>query len=1232
MNKGYKGNNGISKTQVIELIVKEVAKIQTGGLDLSTYAKKSEVSTQISNAIKNFLTEEEIQALLEALDIPTKISELQNDLNLVNKTYVDNAIGAKKHYTEEEIKTIIERVLEEKEVTGTVDEEAVQLIINTSLSQLNIPTKTSQLTNDSNFITGSEVDSKIANASLGGEVDLTSYAKKTELADKVDKVSGKSLVEDTEIERLATLNNYNDTEIKASLNNKVDKVEGKSLVEDSAIEKLTTLNNYDDTEIKTSLNNKVDKEEGKSLISNTEIERLATLNNYDDTEIRTSLSNKVDKVSGKSLVEDSVIEATKVLINEEKYVYNGNLLTNNLKENFDMLILGDSIGAGTASPDNFGFTQMFKATSDNFSGRKKYDFWNYYYSSTNGWTDESSTFSLEMLSSTNSAEDLIWSDKPWIIPRNDYKITIIYGLNTDGGEFDVLDSDDNVLATINCRGDKRTRKFSDEISVTGGRYFKIRAKAGNKAYVNAVVIDYFPDLESNFVFNYSIGGRKLIDWDKDSIKDFLNLKKWDIFYVELFANDSSGARIEDFEDKLRYSITQAQMQGMEVIINITNRNESFDTNDTARASFENWRNLMYTVAKEMNCVLIDFDKMFGGHNKAYSEGLIQDSIHPNYAGHLKMAHVLNNLFFGEYTVKTTMQDDSSWDDYGCPIIQDSFVKNIFTERITQRAYDNNGNYNAYLPFVTSFTFWNERQLPKYAEQGAFAFNTVNNLPYFNLADCQGNKNPSNWKNIKELLGNMTEIVSSLPTNADIKVDTMYVLRTEGAEDKLYLGVVGGNGEKKLIKVGDSQDRKVDKEELVVLSATNGEATMTLGSLQSIVITENTTINLPTVEEEYWEAKLYIKGQEGNVVTLKDGDITNEIELGCDKQHVLKIVRINGEFNAELVDYALDETNEAETETWESKTGMTRYVLNGETVSNWTGGVKIEGTGYVDKFGDISISLTSDLGNVKSYKIKDYLYGYSYNNRTDVDSIDETGKVTRNTKMIELTGKENWLNLATYKIYVLKNDEIKPDNWAPNLYCDTIQPKALGSHASDTLPFIGSYNSYGGVAPYNVNGICVRCPENEDPKTYFAKNPTKVLILLKEPIIEQAIVINLDAQMKEYVDNSVELIENTINNNAKPCEISVVDNNLQLLNHPIQICKNLVDNTTILLPSLTEEYKEVKLIFNNSGNITLNLTSGETSSPMVISQTGVIEITFKKILDGWNISKKAYSAGINIAEE
>ena len=58
----------------------------------------------------------------------------------------------------------------------------------------NIPTKTSQLENDSNFVTDSVVDEKIANAQLGsgGEVDLSSYAKITDLPTKTSQLTNDS--------------------------------------------------------------------------------------------------------------------------------------------------------------------------------------------------------------------------------------------------------------------------------------------------------------------------------------------------------------------------------------------------------------------------------------------------------------------------------------------------------------------------------------------------------------------------------------------------------------------------------------------------------------------------------------------------------------------------------------------------------------------------------------------------------------------------------------------------------------------------------------------------------------------------------------------------------------------------------------------------------------------------------------------------------------------------------
>ena len=78
-----------------------------------------------------------------------------------------------------------------------------------------IPTKTSELTNDSSFASESYVTDAIENAQQG-------YATIDDLNNKVDKVVGKSLISDSEIERLANITNYDDTEIKNILNNKAD--------------------------------------------------------------------------------------------------------------------------------------------------------------------------------------------------------------------------------------------------------------------------------------------------------------------------------------------------------------------------------------------------------------------------------------------------------------------------------------------------------------------------------------------------------------------------------------------------------------------------------------------------------------------------------------------------------------------------------------------------------------------------------------------------------------------------------------------------------------------------------------------------------------------------------------------------------------------------------------------------------------------------------------------------
>ena len=99
--------------------------------------------------------------------------------------------------------------------------EIIDKTLKEKANQSNIPTKVSALENDSKFATESYVSNKIAEAELsGGDVDLSGLATKDDLNTKVDKVSGKSLISDSEITRLANVTNYDDTELKNQIKSK----------------------------------------------------------------------------------------------------------------------------------------------------------------------------------------------------------------------------------------------------------------------------------------------------------------------------------------------------------------------------------------------------------------------------------------------------------------------------------------------------------------------------------------------------------------------------------------------------------------------------------------------------------------------------------------------------------------------------------------------------------------------------------------------------------------------------------------------------------------------------------------------------------------------------------------------------------------------------------------------------------------------------------------------------
>ena len=76
-----------------------------------------------------------------------------------------------------------------------------------------IPSKVSELENDSNYLS-SIPEEYVTETELSAKGYLTEHQ---DISGKVDKVDGKSLIADTEIERLASVDNYDDTQVKTQI-------------------------------------------------------------------------------------------------------------------------------------------------------------------------------------------------------------------------------------------------------------------------------------------------------------------------------------------------------------------------------------------------------------------------------------------------------------------------------------------------------------------------------------------------------------------------------------------------------------------------------------------------------------------------------------------------------------------------------------------------------------------------------------------------------------------------------------------------------------------------------------------------------------------------------------------------------------------------------------------------------------------------------------------------------
>ena len=308
---------------------------------------KHEASMIIEDSTHRFVTDEEKGGWSNKSEFSGDYNDLTNKPSIpsldgyATQTYVANAIAEAQlsggnvdlsgyatkddlHYHDN--KEILDGITEAK-ITSWDNKSNFSGNYNDLTNKPNIPTKTSELENDSTFVTNTELDSKGY---------LTEHQ---DISGKVDKVEGKSLISDTEIERLAKVNNYDDTEIKRELNNKANLSDlhqhsNKEILDGITIEKITSWDNksdfdgnYNNLTNKPSIPTKTSQLTNDSgfltsipseYITETELEAKGYLTEHQDISglaTKSELDSKVDKVIGKGL--------------------STNDLTNTLKSNYD---------------------------------------------------------------------------------------------------------------------------------------------------------------------------------------------------------------------------------------------------------------------------------------------------------------------------------------------------------------------------------------------------------------------------------------------------------------------------------------------------------------------------------------------------------------------------------------------------------------------------------------------------------------------------------------------------------------------------------------------------------------------------------------------------------------------------------------------------------------------------------------------------------------------------------
>lgn len=239
-------NNTITTEEFNEALSKKANKTSIGNGKLSVF---------VNEELQGEFTANNSSDVNINIEIPTKTSELDNDAEfvtaeeisldtIVTKEDLQTGLATKVNITE--LGAGILSIQKNNDLIGTFNANS----FDNKTINIEIPTKTSELDNDAEFLVADSLDYIDTEIETINENLNTQNNKINTLTDsldtKVDRKTGYSLMANSEINRLSHVDNYDDTELRETVTAAAEKVD----------------------EFDADISNKVDKEDGKGLSSN----------------------------------------------------------------------------------------------------------------------------------------------------------------------------------------------------------------------------------------------------------------------------------------------------------------------------------------------------------------------------------------------------------------------------------------------------------------------------------------------------------------------------------------------------------------------------------------------------------------------------------------------------------------------------------------------------------------------------------------------------------------------------------------------------------------------------------------------------------------------------------------------------------------------------------------------------------------------------------------------------